>query len=37
MCYNFITAYPAGALAGGPGYTGLSNNGNICIKGLFGF
>jgi hypothetical protein len=36
MCYNFVTAWPAGALAGGPGYTGLSNNGNNCIKGVFG-
>lgn len=36
MCYNFVTAYPAGALAGVPGYTGLSNNGNICVNGLFG-
>jgi hypothetical protein len=32
MCYDFITAWPAGALAGGPGYTGLSGNGNVCIK-----
>ncbi|MET0385327.1 MAG: hypothetical protein ABW321_05180 [Polyangiales bacterium] len=36
MCYNFVTAYPAGALGGGPGYTGLSANGNLCIQGLFG-
>jgi hypothetical protein len=28
MCYNFILAYPAGALAGG---AGLSRNGNLCI------
>jgi hypothetical protein len=34
MCYNFITAYPAGALAGGGG---LSNNGNTCIQPAFGF
>jgi Copper type II ascorbate-dependent monooxygenase, C-terminal domain len=32
MCYNFVTAYPAGALAGASGYTGLSNNGNTCIR-----
>jgi hypothetical protein len=37
MCYNFVTAWPAGALAGGPGYTGLSGNGNICIKTSLGF
>jgi hypothetical protein len=29
MCYNFVLAYPAGALAGGPG---LSHNGNLCIE-----
>ncbi|MFI5309505.1 MAG: hypothetical protein ACHQ53_19270 [Polyangiales bacterium] len=28
MCYNFVLAYPAGALAGG---AGLSHNGNLCI------
>jgi cytochrome c551/c552 len=32
MCYNFVVAYPAGALAGAPGYTGVSGNGNTCIK-----
>jgi hypothetical protein len=37
MCYDFITAWPAGALAGGAGYTGLSGNGNICIKTSLGF
>lgn len=31
MCYNFVLAYPAGALAGGGG---LSNNGNTCIEEL---
>jgi hypothetical protein len=36
MCYDFITAWPAGALAGGPGYTGLSGNGNICIQTSLG-
>jgi len=29
MCYNFVTAYPAGALSGGGG---ISNNGNTCIQ-----
>jgi len=34
MCYNFVLAYPAGALAGGGG---ISNNGNTCIEEfLFG-
>lgn len=37
MCYNFVTAYPAGALAGASGYTGISGNGNTCIKTSFGF
>jgi Copper type II ascorbate-dependent monooxygenase, C-terminal domain/Copper type II ascorbate-dependent monooxygenase, N-terminal domain len=32
MCYNFVTAYPAGALSGASGYTGVSGNGNTCIK-----
>jgi hypothetical protein len=36
MCYNFVTAWPAGALAGGSGYHGLSDNGNICINSLLG-
>jgi hypothetical protein len=36
MCYNFVTAWPAGSLAGGRGFTGLSGNGNICIKSGFG-
>lgn len=37
MCYNFVMAYPAGALAGATGYTGISGNGNTCIKTGFGF
>ena len=32
MCYNFVTAYAAGALAGASGYSGISGNGNTCIK-----
>jgi hypothetical protein len=32
MCYNFVTAYPAGALEGASGYTGVSGNGNTCIN-----
>jgi hypothetical protein len=36
MCYNFVVAYPAGALAGAAGYTGISGNGNTCIKASLG-
>ncbi|HEX7481597.1 MAG TPA: hypothetical protein VF331_27580 [Polyangiales bacterium] len=36
MCYDFVVAYPAGALAGAAGYTGVSGNGNTCINASLG-